>query len=440
MAPDWIFHAIALFGLLLVLFLTGVPIAFAFLSASAFYLAVVLGRPDQLFWVALSPYSSLSNFSLAPVFFFVLLGAILFDSGTVDIAIKAVEAWTPNIRARLSVITNLAGAVLASLTGSGMASATLMAKLMVPKMLQQGYSPMLAIGPSFSAGALALLIPPSGVTIILGTVAGISIGQLLIGGIIPALILAFVFSAFCVAVAYINPRLAPSEAAIPMGWGERWRLAAATAPFGLIIFSVIGLMILGVAGPSESAAFGAIAAFLVTAIYRRMSWTALRNAISETVRISIMLYTIIMGSAIFSQVIAYSGVTLGFSEAMVGAGFSPLATLLLMQGIILFLGMFLEVTTIILITMPLFMPVVHAMGIDPLQFGVVTLVNLELGTFTPPVGLVLFAAHAALPREISLGTVYKAAVPFFLLQLAVVLLLILSPGIVSWLPNMLRDY
>lgn len=438
MSLDWIVHTIGLFSLLLVIFLTGVPVAFGFIAASSFYLAIVLGRPDQLFWVALSPFDSLATFTLAPLLFFVLLGAVLFHSGTVDIAIKTIEAWTPNIPARLCVVSSVAGAALASMTGSSIASATLLAKMLVPKMLERKYAPVLAIGPSFAAGGLAIIIPPSGTTIVLGAVAGISIAKLLIGGIIPGLILAMFYCVFCVGAASLFPSLAPVDRhAAPVEWRERWQLAIATLPFGLIIFSVIGLLFLGIAGPSEAAAFGAISAFFLATLYRRMNMKALREAIFETIQISVMLYTIVMGAKLFSQVIAFSGIATGLSQAFVRSEISPLLFFLLTQGVIFILGMFMEITTIIIITMPIFMPVVESFGIDPVHFGIVSLVSLELATYTPPFGLVLFASQAALTEYISVHEIFKIAVPWIIIELIGILLFLFVPQTVLWLPNLM---
>ena len=438
MTPDWIIHAVGLFSLLFVVFLTGIPVAFGFFAVSSFYLAFVLGRPDQLFWVALSPFTSLSTFSLAPVMFFVLLGALLFHSGAVDIALRAIEVWTPNIPARLSVVTSLTGAALASLTGSSIASATLLAKMLVPKMLERKYSPLLAIGPSFAAGGLALIVPPSGVIIILGAVTGISIGKLLIGGIIPGLILAGSYCLFSVAAAWIVPSLAPAdEDFVQIKWKERWQLAAAALPFGLIIFSVIGLLFLGVASPSEAAAFGTVSAFLLSVLYGRMSLKVFREAIFEAVQISVMLYTIVMGAKLFSQVIAFSGIAAGASEALTHSAMSPLAFFLMTQAVIFVLGLFMEINTIIFITMPIFMPIVQILGIDPIHFGIVSIISLELATYTPPFGLVLYASHSMLPDYITINTMFRIAIPWIILELAGIVLFLCFPEIVLWLPNLM---
>ena len=438
MTPDWIIHAVGLFSLLFVVFLTGIPVAFGFFAVSSFYLAFVLGRSDQLFWVALSPFTSLSTFSLAPVMFFVFLGALLFHSGAVDIALRAIEVWTPNIPARLSVVTSLTGAALASLTGSSIASATLLAKMLVPKMLERKYSPLLAIGPSFAAGGLALIVPPSGVIIILGAVTGISIGKLLIGGIIPGLILAASYCLFSVAAAWFVPSLAPAdEAFVQIKWKERWQLGAAALPFGLIIFSVIGLLFLGVASPSEAAAFGTVSAFLLSVLYGRMSLKVFREAVFEAVQISVMLYTIVMGAKLFSQVIAFSGIAGGASEALTHSEMSPLAFFLTTQAVIFVLGLFMEINTIIFITMPIFMPIVQILGIDPIHFGIVSIISLELATYTPPFGLVLYASHSMLPDYITINTMFRIAIPWIILELAGIVLFLFVPEIVLWLPNLM---
>jgi len=438
MTPDWVIHAIGLFSLLFVVFLTGIPVAFGFFAVSSFYLAFVLGRPDQLFWVALSPFTSLSTFSLAPVMFFVLLGSLLFHSGAIDIALRAIEVWTPNIPARLSVVASLTGAALASLTGSSIASATLLSKMLVPKMLERKYSPLLAIGPSFAAGGLALIVPPSGVIIILGAVTGISIGKLLIGGIVPGLILAGSYCLFSTMAAYIFPSLAPTDNDFAhIKWKEKWQLAISIIPFGLIIFSVIGLLFLGVASPSQAAAFGTVSAFLLSLVYGRMNRKIFQNAVSEALHISVMLYTIVMGAKLFSQVIAFSGIAAGASESLTNLAVSPLVFFLMTQAVIFVLGLFMEINTIIFITMPIFMPIVQILGIDPIHFGIVSIISLELATYTPPFGLVLYASHSMLSDYISINSMFKIAIPWIILELAGIFLFLFFPEIVLWLPNMM---
>jgi tripartite ATP-independent transporter DctM subunit len=436
----WIETALLMFGGLVVVMGLGVPVAIAFLVLNIVGAWLFLGGEPGLVQLARNAVQSITSFSLTPIPFFVLMGEMLFHTG---VALKAIDAFALLIRrvpGRLSVIAIVAGTVFSAISGSTIATTALLGSLLLPTMLQRGYDPHMAMGPIMGIGGVDMLIPPSALTVLLGSLAGISIAGLLIGGIIPGLILSTLFVGYIVARCVINPALAPDEALErgPSGFA-RWRpFLVYVLPLILIFGVVVGAMTAGWATPTEAAALGAASTIVAAAAYRSLSFENLMQALTGTVAVSGIILFIIIGATTFSQVLSFSGVVDGMLGLIAGQEISTWTVLIGMVLILLFLGCFVDQVSMMLITLPFFMPLVQQHHIDSIWFGVLFLICMQLGLLTPPFGLLLFTMKGVAPAWISMRQVNVAALPYVVIGLLMLLLILLFPPLATWLPSLLE--
>ncbi|MEO7404050.1 MAG: TRAP transporter large permease subunit, partial [Burkholderiales bacterium] len=303
----------------------------------------------------------------------------------------------------------------------------------------RGYDKKMAMGPIMAIGGVDMLIPPSGLAVLLGGLAGISISDLLIAGIIPGLALAAVFIAYIIFRAWMNPALAPADESIAneQGW-QRWGpFVAHVLPLGVIIGLVIGSMVAGWATPTESAAVGCVATALVAACYREFTFKALKASLMGTAAVTGMIMFIILGATTFSQILAFSGATSGLISLVTEAKLGPTSVILGMITILLFLGLFVDQASIMMLTVPLFMPLVKTLGIDPVWFGILFLVCMQIGLLSPPFGLLLFTMKAVAPPEVTMNEIIAAAMPYMAFGVLLVVAILFFPGIATWLPTVL---
>ncbi|HEU0199869.1 MAG TPA: TRAP transporter large permease [Burkholderiaceae bacterium] len=434
----WWLSASVLFGVLMVLFGLGLPAAFAFFGINVVGAWLWLGQDAGLVQMIRNGVASIASFSLTPIPFFVLMGEVLFHTGVAMKAIDAIDRAIWRVPGRLSVVAVVAGTVFSAISGSTIATTALLGSLMLPEMLRRGYHPKMAMGPIMAIGGVDMLIPPSALTVLLGSLAGISISQLLVAGIMPGVLLSAAFVAYIVVCAITNPALAPSfEQAQVAGWA-RWRpLAVYVMPLVIIFVVVILAMVAGWATPTESAAIGAIATILVAWIYRSLSWSRLMKALLGTAGISGVILFIIVGATTFAQILTFSGATNGLVEAIRTADLAPHVVLAAMLLILLVLGCFVDQVSMMLITLPFFMPLVALYGFDPVWFGVLFLICMQLGLLTPPFGMLLFTMKSVAPRSITMHQVFGAVMPYLALGLAMLVVVLLFPAVATWLPNVL---
>ncbi|GAA0516126.1 TRAP transporter large permease [Pigmentiphaga daeguensis] len=427
-----------LFGLLSVLLLVGVPAGFAFLAINLVGALVYLGGTPGLMMVVRNGVASVTSFSLTPIPFFLLMGEVLFHTG---LAMKAIDAFDRAVRrvpARLSIVAVVAGTVFSAISGATVATTALLGSLLLPEMLRRGYHPRMAMGPIMAIGAVDMLIPPSALTVLLGSLANISISGLLLAGVLPGLLLSAIFVLYIVVRAKMNPELAPSFVREEVAGWERWRpLVVHVTPLVSIFAVVVASMTAGWATPTESAALGALCTVLVCALYRSLSWRMLVKALTGTAAISGMILFIIIGATTFSQILAFSGATNGLVGLVQGSGLSSWLVLAVMMGILLVLGCFVDQISMMLMTLPFFMPLVAHFGWDPLWFGVMYLICMQLGLLTPPFGMLLFTMRSVAPAHIRTTEIFAAAVPYVLFGLLMLFMVMLMPDIATGLPRWL---
>ena len=431
----WELSFVLLVGVALGLMFLGVPVALAFFGADLIGAIVFFGGEAGLAQAASNAYEALVNFSLSPIPMFVLMGEIMFQTGIAVRAIDAIDRLIFRVPGRLSLVAITSGTVFSALTGSSMANTALLGSVLIPEMQRRGYHPSMSMGPIMGAGGLAMLIPPSSMAVLLGSLSGISIAGLLLGGIFPALVIASAYVVYIVGRCTLNPSLAPSYSLSGMSLAERVRpFLIHVVPLFILFVIVVGSILVGVATPTEAAALGAIGALIAAALYRSLSWRALGTALTATGKITVTIFFIIAASQTFSQVLAFSGATDGMLALLNRFELTPSLVMIGMLVIVLFMGCLMDPLSIMLITLPFFVPLIKQVGVEPVWFGVVMLVALEVGQTTPPFGMILFVMKSAVPAGTTMRQIYTAVAPFIVMQLVVILLIILYPALATWLP------
>lgn len=433
---EWYWALVLLLGAVIGLMMLGVPVAFAFLGVNVVGALVFLGGEAGLVQFARNTVDAVTTFSLAPIAMFVLMGEILFQTGVAIKAIDAVDRLITKVPGRLSLVAIAGGTVFSTLSGSTMANTALLGSTLLPEMKRRGYHPTIAMGPIMATGGIAMLIPPSALAVLLGSLAGISIGKLLIAGILPGVLMACLYFGYVLLRCGLNPGLAPSYEVEEMPLSERVRpFLIYVVPLFALFAIVVGGILTGLATPTESAALGAVGSFIAAACYRRLSVEGLKRAVMETTKITATILLIIAGSLTFSQILAFSGATSGLLSAVQAAGLSELALLFAMIGILLFLGAFMDQLSMLLITLPFFMPMAEAAGFDTIWFGVILLLVMEISLTTPPFGLLLFVMKGTAPPGTTMRQIYFAAAPFVGLAMLLLLAVVFIPAIATLLPE-----
>ncbi len=436
---EWPLVLLIIIGPVLGLMALGVPVAFGFFTVNILGAFLFAGGITGVELMLANAAESISTFSLVPVPLFIVMGALFFRSGLAIRVFDALDACFGRLPGRLSYVTVTGGTLFAALSGSSMANTGMMGTLMVPEMMRRGYKRHMALGPVLGSGGLAVIIPPSALAVLLGSLANMNIGALLIAGILPGVILAVLYFGLIFLQVAIDPKAAPQYDVPPVGFGTKMRLVAANVlPMGIIIFLVVGLIILGYVTPTESAAFGVAGVFFLTLAYRVLSWSAIKASLMDAVKVTAMSFFLIMSSSTFSQLLAFTGASQGLVEWSTGFDLGPTGMLLVMFLVLLVLGMFMDQLSMMLLTLPIFLPLASNLGFDPIWFGIIMLLALEISFTTPPFGLLLFVMLGVAPPGTTLIQVAKAAMPYILCALILVALLILFPGIATYLPGLIE--
>ncbi len=436
----WSAALILMLGTLCGLLMVGLPVAFAFIGIDLLGAQIFLGGSAGLDQMVRNTFAALASFTLAPIPLFLLMGEILFHTDVAFQAINAVDRLIARVPGRLSIVSIVGGTIFSSLSGSTIANTAVLGSALLPDMLKRGYQPSIAMGPIMATGSIAMLIPPSALAVLLGSLAGISIAKLLIAGIVPGIMMSIVFLTYIIGRCTYNPALAPvDEAHRGLSARERWMpFFIYVVPLFGIFFVVVGSILAGWATPTELAALGSVASILAAVAYRKFTWAGFYKAIMETAKISVMILFIIGASVTFSQILAFSGATDGLLALVKDFGASRMVLVVAMISILLFLGCFVDQVSMVMITLPFFIPLAQSVHIDLIWFGVVMLIAMEISFTTPPFGLLIFVMKGVAPKPITLKQVYLAALPFIVLEVIVLSLLIAFPSLATWLPAIVR--
>jgi tripartite ATP-independent transporter DctM subunit len=433
---SWYEAAALMIGTAMALMALGLPVAFAFITTNVIGAFIFMGGTRGLEQVASNMSASISSFLLVPVPLFILMGDLMVQTGLASRMMDGFDKLIGRVPGRLCYVSIGAGTVFGALSGSAMASTAMLGSTLVPEMMRRGYKKHMAMGPILGAGGLDILIPPSALAVLLGSVANIDIGRLLIAGIVPALILAVMYVGVIVVQLKIDPSGAPPYDLVPVPFSEKLvSIAVNLAPLGLVIFCVVGLILMGIATPTESAAFGVLSILVLAAAFRCLTWEAVKRSLEGTMRVSVMLFTIILGSLTFSQVLAFSGAGSGLVNWALGFQMPPTALLALMLAVVVFLGLFIDEVSQIMLTVPIYVPIIKTVAIDPIWFGTLMMICMVIGALSPPFGLQLFVMMGVGPKGTTLGEVAWAAVPYMICQTILVALILAFPLIATWLPG-----
>ncbi len=431
---EWWLILIIIFTGAMILLAVGMPVAFAFIIINMLGVLVLQGGGRSFHTLTLSMFSSVSTFTLLPVPLFVLMGEVLWHSRVAFKAIDVLDKLLGRLPGRLSVLTILSGTVFSSLSGSTMANTAVLGTMLLPDMERRGYRRPMSIGPILASGGLAMMVPPSALAVILASIAKLSIGRILIAALVPGLIMAFLYMSYILVRCKLQPELTPTYEVQRVGLRERLEgVVLYLLPLGLIIFLVTGVIVLGVATPTEAAALGCLGSFILAAVYRSLSWEVIRKAVGGTVYISVMMMAILVGALGFSQLLAYSGASRGLLEAVIALPIAPILVIVAMQAIVLMLGTFMEQIAIMMITLPIYIPIVKSFGFDPIWFGVLMLINLQMALTTPPFGLLLFVMKGVAPPDTTMRQIYMAGIPFLACDLVALIIVLIYPDSISWL-------
>lgn len=439
MMMEWYWALTLLLGGVVALLIIGLPVAFAFFAANIVGAYIFLRGDIGLSLMPIEYTLSITKFTLVPVALFILMGEILFHTGVAFRSINAIDKLISRVPGRLAIVSIAGGSVFSSLSGSTIANTAILGNLLLPNMLKRGYQPTLAIGPIMAVGGIAMLIPPSALAVLLASLAERSITDLLIAGVLPGLMMSALFVLYVLIRCRLNPTLAPrGEESSERGWA-RWRpFFTDVLPLFIIFAVVVGSIFLRIAAPEEAAALGCLAAAAISTVYGKLSRKALMKALRETAKITVMLLFIITGSLTFAQILQISGATSGVLDAINTASLTPVSAMLLMMVLLLFLGCFMDQISMILLTLPFFLPIGDMLGMNATWLMVMMLIAMEISLMTPPFGLLLFVMKGVAPSHIRITQIYQAALPFIGLELMVMGILIAFPALALFLPSLLQ--
>ena len=433
----WYWVAVILFGSALGLMMLGIPVAVGFFITNVIAAVLFMGGGAGIQQIINNGFGAMTNFALVPIPMFLFMGELFYHTGLATRCFNAADKLLGNIRGRLAYVTLIGGTAYAGPAGSSMGACALLGRLMVPEMMKRGYSKYLSLGPIMGVGGLAVIIPPSALTVLLATLGRTDVGDLLVAGVVPGLLLATMYGVLIWVWTIVDPDAAPMYAAATVSRREKLRLffVDVVPMIVIIVFSVL-VMVTGWSTPTEAAALGAVSVIVLAMCYGEITWKAFLKSLDGTLRVTVMAFLVILGSATFAQVLAFTGASSGLMNWAIGFDVTPLQMLLIMIGVIIFLGSFMDPLSKMLLTAPIFFPLAKSLGFDLTWFGLIMLLSLEVGYTTPPFGLLLFVMKGVSPPGTTMRDIYLAGMPFIACVLLLIGLIIIFPPLATWLPAM----
>ena len=416
----------------------GVPVAVAMGVVGICGMYFGIGELFVIGQLRTLPFATVNSYGLAVVPLFVLMGVLAEASGITTEVFRTADLWLRRLKGGLYQAVIVGSAAFAAISGSTTVNALVFTRIAFPKMIGLGYSKSLSLGAIAGAGSFAAMIPPSITMVIYAIMTEQSVGQLLIAGLIPGVVAALVYLAGINLLVRIDPTLAP-DITEKVSWGERWRALGKVWPIVILILLVMGGIYTGVFPPSAAGAAGAFGAFLFALARMRGVRGWLVGALQDAAFMSCIMFMILVGGLLLSRMLVVTGVIDHLVVAITSVADTPLKFMILASILYILLGCFLDTTSMMVVTLPFLFPVVVALDIDPIWFGIVLVKLIEISVITPPVGFNLFAVMSAVRGQATFGHVYKGVIPFIVLDLLVLVLLIMYPELATWLPETMID-
>jgi len=418
--------------------LLGVPVSFGIMVVVLIGTALIIDPFKGPLMVVSGFYDSLANFNLAPVPLFVLAGSILLHSGLALRAIQGLGKIMGYFPASFSYLTIASGTLFGAISGSTLASNAILTSVILPEMRSRGYSKALSFGPILASGGLAMIIPPSALAVVYAAIAQISVGDVLIAGFIPGLLMAIAYVIVIKINVMLNPNEVPQEEVTSYSWRERLNaLFTDILPISLVVL-LMGLCIfLGITTPTEAAAVGVVGALLLTVFYKILSWELIIKSIKEAVDTTGMIFFIVLAADGFSRLLAMGGISSGLLRWVTSLDLAPIVMVIGMILVVIVMGTLMDQVAIMMVTIPFFTPIINYLGFDPIWFAILMLIALSMGLTTPPFGLGLFIVKSLAPSDTQMSDLYTATIPYLVSNVAILAILIAFPILVTVLPNLM---
>nr|WP_232372772.1 TRAP transporter large permease subunit [Acuticoccus mangrovi] len=426
-------------GVLLALLVTGMPLAFA-TGLTAVILTLSTYGPNALYLIPSRMLTLMGNYALIAVPLFVLMGCLLERAGVVERLFHALHVWSGRLRGGLAIGTLLTSTILAAMVGIIGAEIVVLGLVCLPAMLGRGYDRKLALGVICSGGSLGTLLPPSIVLIVYGLVAQVSIGELFLAAVIPGLLLAGLYIAYVIVTCHLQPEKGPlaDAADLDMPLREKIGLGKALILPILLIGAVLGSLYTGVATPTETAGIGVLGALVVVVVNGKFSFPMLFDVLKQTGSTVAMLTWVFFGASALVGIYTLGGGTSFLQGTISDLPLPPLGIVVVMMLILIVLGAFIDWIGIVLLTMPIFVPIIKDLGLDPIWFGILFTMNMQISYLTPPFGPAAFYLKAVAPKDVTLGEIFRSVVPFVFLQIIGLAIVLFLPQLTQWLPAMME--
>lgn len=427
-----------MFSSFFLLLALGVPLAWTTGSLGLLF-AFFMWGPDSLSIVVFRIWDVMGSFSMIAIPLFVFMGNMLQKSGIANELFKALQVWIGRIRGGVAAATIILCTILAAMIGTVGADVTITGLIALPFMLKRGYDKHMALGSIVAGGALGVLIPPSIMFIVYGVTVGESIGKLFMGGVGPGFLFGGLYVGYILIKCYLNPKAGPAAPESEWNVPLRRKLSMFKSLIlpALLILGVMGSIFGGVATPGEAAGVGALGALICAAVRRQLNWKNLTASLFDTMKTVGLILWIVFGAMVFIATYTLGGGAEFVKSTLVALPLNPWLVLIIIQVMLLFLGMVLDIIGITVLLAPIFVPVVTALGFDPLWFGVIFNLNLQIAYLSPPFGYSMFYLKAVAPKDVTMGDMYKSVLPYMALQVVGIALCMIFPQIILWLPNLM---
>ena len=420
-------------GFLIFLVLIGVRVVYACALVGLLGLVSIIGWTGGAGNAGMIPYAKGTLYPLSVLPMFILIGYLAYHAGMTQSLFDAARKWFGWVPGGLAVATVFATAGFAAVSGASTATAAVFSRVAIPEMLKYGYSQRLAAGVVAAGGTLASLIPPSAILVIYAIIVEESIGRLLIAGFIPGIVSAVIYAALIIVMASRNPELGPPVKGFT--WSDRIKSVPGTFPVLFVIFIIFFSMYTGTATPTEAGALGSMVVFIM-ALWGGMKWNTLKEALLETARLTVMIFSLVWGVLIFVRFLGFAELPAAFAEWVVALPFPPVVTMICILMFYVILGMFMDAIGMLLLTLPVVYPAVIGLGYDPIWFGIVVVKMCEVCLNTPPIGLTCYEVAGVRP-DIPLQEVFRGIGPFFIADVITLGVFLAWPEVITWLPDLM---